>query len=54
MFLTHNYIPFGVTPSDICGHGVACPVHPGDTVVYEMSLRSPQNQPAVGIFPSLC
>ena len=46
-----NLQAFGVQPSDICGHGATCPIHPGETVVYEMNLHCPTTAPRVGIYP---
>ena len=42
-------IPFGVQPDNICGHGVTCPIQPGDTVVYHMTLQCPASQQPVGL-----
>ena len=51
LFLNQHYEAWSVLPSDICGHGATCPIHPGETVVYEMSLQCPATAPQVGIYP---
>ena len=41
--------PFAVTPQNICGHGgIRCPLHAGDTVVYEVTLQCPDYVAPVG------
>ena len=40
-------VPFPVSPSDNCGNSLQCPIQPGTTVMYTITLRCPGFAPAV-------
>ena len=47
-------MPLSVQLNNICGHGVTCPIRPGDTVVYHMTFQYPIQQPVGYCLTNLC